>query len=240
MSESNDQPPSSPVWARPGTVAAAVLVLAVLAVAGAFGLGVFDNDEAPAPEATGQATSPAPAADDDGGQPLTAAPEDATWEVSTGGVLLPVSEAHGPTDVDASGVPTGFARTPEGALMATVQIVARSQAPFDAASRRAVLESGFAPGPDRDALLAEVTEAPPTSTADLAVVAGFAMHAYNPAETVVELVMDAGQGRYISFMTTLAWDEATGSWLVAPPSGGDWSITARQLPSLDGVIAWGP
>lgn len=235
MSETTESKGRGP---RPFTVIAGVCIAAVLGIAVFVALGV-DRDDEPGTDPTPEASTSAEPGAGEAAAPLEAAPTDVEWVVEHG-LMLPVSQAHGPTAVGDDGVPTGFTQTPEGALLAAIQILARSDAPFEAATCRAVIAAGFVAGPDADALLAAVTDEAPASTADTAVVAGFAQHSYTASESVIELVMDAGGGQYVSALLTVVWDEAASSWRIVPPAGGDWSVSARVLSTLSGVIAWGP
>lgn len=249
MTEPTTPTPKAPsVWSKPGTMASLILISLVVVAAAALATGAIGRDDTDAPAEPGEPTTAASEASpdvsasaaDDAEDALTVAPE-VEWKPEHGGILLPYSSLHGPAVVADDGVASGFTNSSAGALLAAVHIALRSSAPFDDAVQAAVIEQQVAPGPDQETLLAAVgadEEDEAASAADLAVVCAYAIHSWTETESVVEVVLDAGDGQYISFLFTLSW---TGTdWQMAAPPAGTWATVARQVPSLDGFIAWGP
>jgi hypothetical protein len=166
--------------------------------------------------------------------PLTSAPSGVVWQL-VDGVALPSSSSDGPARV-AGGVPSGFAHTPTGALLACVQIGFRlgSVNPADQAGvvRAMVIGAG------RAALLASRPAAAPAVKPQLA---GFRYLTYTPALAVIGLawrVTDAATGT----TRPVAVGELQMSW-----AGGDWRLvddgTPAALPTpldpaLTGYIAF--
>ncbi|GAC85211.1 hypothetical protein GP2_031_00230 [Gordonia paraffinivorans NBRC 108238] len=71
-------------------------------------------------------------------QPISA-PQGLEWQ-KVYGVPMPFSTSDGPTTISAEGVPSGFSRTPQGAALATLQILMRiTYGPREV--RQAVLDS---------------------------------------------------------------------------------------------------
>lgn len=229
---------------RPSWLIAAVAAVATAAAAVGVTLALTGgDDEGPAdPVASGSPGASASSTDEAGaegeGEPLTAAPETA-W-VAESGVQVPVSEQFGPADVDEAGVPSGFAHSPEGALLAAAQITARTGAAFDPAVREAVV-AACVTGEETDvaAFADAVAEADPISAAEAALIAGFDYLAYNPDEALIELAMDAGiEGMYAAFRITVVW---TGDdWALQVPTNGDWNTAVRPVENLDAFVPWGP
>lgn len=77
----------------------------------------------------------------------SAPPEGLTWELVYQ-VTLPFSTSDGPTAISADGVPKGFARTPQGATMAALQINRRIVAAPREQARAIVEQLLYAPTPD--------------------------------------------------------------------------------------------
>ena len=161
------------------------------------------------------------------------------------GVELPSSPAAGPRHT-GSGLASGFADTPLGALLAAVNIGVRANAQWDrrlhphhpgpgnrswngrTAGRLPVRLPPGQPGraPGRGPSLGDVYVAEEA----------FRWIAYTPADATVDLV-SAGlgnQGQTVRAVTQVeaVWD--AGDWRVVAPPGGDWGNAATRLSSLAG------
>ncbi|MGC5033803.1 hypothetical protein [Micromonospora sp. DT229] len=234
-----------PPWTRPGFIAAAVLV-ALIVMAGLLiailAPGGNDHDvvDGTPPPAQPPATTSTP------GQPLptavpTAAPNGIRWEL-IGPIAVPVSDSAGPkqtTDTTAS----GYAHSPEGALMAAAQIMVRSSHTLGRERWEPTIEQQFVPSADRNKLLAELRAADtgPADPGALSQIAGFSYQSYTPDTAVIGLVLrapSAGTPRYHVLSLTLLWRD--GDWRMQAPPGGTWLSVNRVTDSLSGVVQWGP
>jgi hypothetical protein len=217
----------TPPRRRPVLIALAVAMIVLLALA-AFFLGRDDPgpDSAAPPPAGSPPSSVLPA---DGTVPTTA-PEDVRWELYRG-IAVPVSDVHGPTS-GSGAVASGYAHTPTGALIASVQIVYRlALAPQD--QWRAVAEQQVT-GPDKAAFLAQLAEVDRGQTDPrLQQIAGFRFVSYDPQTAVIETA--SGQpGKYTVGTQVMRWED--GDWRLHM-SDAEHSI-ARVSPDLSGFVPW--
>jgi hypothetical protein len=231
---------------RPWTLTVSVVFFAAVLLAGVavalFGGGSDDPGDGYGEKASPSLPVEQPGAGgaggDGAGEPLTAAP--ATEWTTVEGVFTPVSAQFGPVEVDASGVPSGFAHSPEGALFAAAQIALRTGAAFPVSVRQAVTAACVTGDEAEAAAFAEtVAKAEPNSAAQAAAVTGFDYLAYTPEEALVELVMDAGVGDvYAAFRITVVW---TGTdWALVAPMNGDWNTAVRPVEDPTLFTPWGP
>jgi hypothetical protein len=164
------------------------------------------------------------------------------------GVELPSSPVAGPHDT-SSGLASGFADTPLGALLAVQNIGVRANAQWgpevfgptirdqvtgaDAPALLASCQSAYSQG----SRAAHVTGGQPLGNAYVTEEA-FRWIAYTPADATVDLVSagPGSQGETVRAVTRVEviWDG--GDWRVIAPPGGDWGNSADQLTSLDGFI----
>ncbi|MFC4066727.1 hypothetical protein [Actinoplanes subglobosus] len=239
-------------WTRPWFIAAAGFLGLVVALGVTIAVWPHEQDPsvlpAPAPAVvSGSTSTPSPGAAASGAvaAPLptalpTSPPRDVTWQLA-GQNAVPVSATAGPRSV-AAGVASGYARTPEGALVAAAQLAARSAFSAGRTSWEPTVQTQFVPGDDRDRLLAALRSAP-EQTADpgeLSPLAGYLYQAYTPDIAVIGLVYRspaAGAARYHVVTTTMQWRD--GDWQMVPPPGGTWLSVSRQAGNLSGVVEWG-
>lgn len=227
-------------WTRPGFVAAAGFLAAVLVAA--VVIAVWPSDDGPdattAPPPVPAGTSPT-----GGDTPLPTAipskpPTDVTWQL-VGQKAVPVSRSAGPRSV-RDGVAAGYARTPNGALVAAAQLSARSGHSTGRDSWEPTITRQFVPGADRDQLLASLRAAPAATPApgELSPLAGYVYQAYTPDTAVIGLVYrSSGAATYHVTTTTMMWRD--GDWKMVAPPGGSWLSVNRQALDLTGVTAWG-
>lgn len=238
-----DRPP----WTRPGFIASAALVFIVI-VAGAL-IAVLgaddgrDNNADGTPPASPAPADPAPQSPD---QALpttipTTAPQGVRWELVRA-LPVPVSDTAGPTQVTGT-TASGFARTPEGALIAAAQIGVRSGYSLGREYWEPTMEHQFVPSADRDKLLElhRTSDAAPAAPGAQSQIAGFQYLSYTPDSAAIGLVMrapSAGTPRYHVLTLTLLWRD--GDWLMQAPPGGTWVSVNRNISDLTGVVEWGP
>lgn len=235
-----DRPP----WTRPGFIASAALVLIVI-VAGVLVAVIAPGDDS---NNGADGTSPAsPATTESSPEqalpttPPTTAPTGVRWEL-VGPLDVPISAAAGPTKLTAT-TASGFAHTPEGALIAAAQISTRASYSLGREYWEPTIEQQFVPSADRDRMLATLraTDTGPSDPGSLSQIAGFSYQSYTPDTAVIGLVFrapSAGTPRYHVLTTTLLW--RGGDWRMQAPPGGAWASVNHVTSDLTGVVEWGP
>lgn len=248
MQDETDFADPSP-WTRPWFVAAAVFLGLVVALGVTIAVwpdGQHPTDRtAPAPiEGSGGPVAASAGASGTAAAPLPTAlptrpPADVTWQLA-GQHSVPVSATAGPRSVDG-GVASGYAHTPEGALVAAAQLAARSAFSAGKESWEPTVQSQFVPGDDRDRLLAALRSAPEQAAdpGEVSPLVGYIYQAYTPDTAVIGLVYRApgGTARYHVVTTTMQWRD--GDWKMVAPPGGSWLSVNRQASTLSGVVEWG-
>lgn len=250
-------------WARPGFIAAALVI--VLAVAsGVYALatqGGHRNAALPsrttAPStvttsttARGREVAKGKAATKGGGgcnvapgpQTVpTTAPSDVTWALWRT-VVLPTSATAGPMVVEGN-TARCFAHSPLGALIAAVQIDMRFQT-AETAEWKAIVYGQMVPSPGRDKLVAQVEAlvksdpaeaAAPPAPGSIAQIAGFSFISYTAQTAVIDLVV-TNSGRYAVGPVTVSWLE--GDWKLDVQPAGTVTGPAQPISSTVGYVAW--
>ena len=180
------------------------------------------------------AASPA-ALESDAGQGLT-------W-VSFHGMRLPVSATAGPRDT-RGGLASGFADTPQGALLAAINIGVRTAAQWGSAIFVSTITRQVT-GPDTSALLraeetayaqlratAHVRAGQPAGQAHAAE-DGYRFAAWSPATATVEVltVGSTASGTTVLAATRVQVVWRRGDWRVVAPPGGNWANAATAISS---------
>jgi hypothetical protein len=235
-----------PGYRRASLIAALVVVaVAILALAVVGVTSLVRTD--PAPTATASTPPAAPTSPTgsagcptDTATVLAAAPV-VTWQ-ALGQMTLPTGgSAFGPCRVTAI-TAAGYARTPGGALVAAVQIFARSttSAPVDVAV--ATVQQQFVANGDRDLLLTSARTSPRASLSPerIARVAAYQIGTFSPDAVSLSVAYraDAMPGQYVVMRLVLQWVD--GDWRMVPPIAGSWSGAGQTLAQLPGFTAWGP
>ncbi|MEU8048079.1 hypothetical protein AB0B71_28530 [Micromonospora echinofusca] len=234
-----------PPWTRPGFIAAAVLLLAVILIGVLVAVFAIANNGRSGATATSTPTpgsTPADSSTTAPGAPEavpTAPPADVRWEL-VGQTAVPVSASSGPSRTGETAA--GYAHTPEGALIAAAQISTRAAYSAGRQSWEPTIQQQFEPNADRDRLLAALREAgdTPADPGELSQIAGFSYQSYTPDTAVIGLVFrapSAGTPRYHVLSLTLLWRD--GDWRMMPPPGGSWTSINRMTSDLIGVVEWG-
>jgi hypothetical protein len=174
---------------------------------------------------------------------LAAAVQNLTW-VSFRGMRLPASASAGPRNT-RGGLASGFTDTPQGALLAAINIGVRTAAQWGTAIFKPTITRQVT-GPDKAALL----QAETTAYAQLRAAAkvrpgqpagqgyaaetGYRFATWSPAAATVDVVT-AGPG--VTGTTVLASTRIEVLWLgsdwrVKAPPGGNWANTAITISSL--------
>ena len=195
----------------------------------------------PAPALTTSAAAVGPGCNvpgDGSTTPLTTVPADLSWVVS-GGELTPTSPTAGPMSSDGV-VARCFAHDAEGALIASVRI--QQQIAEATSSTWPIAAEGLAPGPDTDALSAQIATvlaqppAPADTNTPFAAVAGFKFLSYSPTTAVIELVYRTTSGGLYAASQTMQW--VGGDWRIAPLGPSELSSPQTQVTSLLGYVEW--
>lgn len=232
-------------FSRPGFIAGAVVVVAL--VLGAGFLTVLNltrgDDATPDPLASASiGADPAPAADGGGasvcgldGVKLSGTvttPPPAEWGYQ-GTVAYPTSPTFGPGATGPEGYPYCFQHSPEGALFATATALATPSNP-DLAS--AWIQYALSDGEYRSSLLTTATPSSDSTGARLQLV-GFRVLSYDGETARIDLaarISTQGQTVTGSYVYSLIWED------------GDWKIDARtptpfdfsSIPDTSGYISW--
>ncbi len=235
-----DRPP----WTRPGFIASAALVLIVIIAGIIVAVSWLGNDDGTGTTGTPPA-GPAPA-ETTAPQTLpttvpSTPPADVRWEL-VGPLPVPVSTTAGPTRVTDT-TASGFAHTPEGALIAAAQISMRSSYSLGRDYWEPTIERQFAPSADRDRLLAEMrgSDSSRADAGSQSHIAGFSYQSYTADTAVIGLVLrapSAGTPRYHVLSLVVLW--RNNDWQMQAPPGGAWASVNRNTSDLTGVVEWGP
>ncbi len=225
-------------WAVPAAVLLVALIAAALVVlTGPGGSGPHNatatsgSHSASGGGGTAQATG-CTASDSRQSIP-TAPPSDLVWK-NVGALLVPTSDASGPTRIDGP-VWSCYAHTPMGAVMAAYAIFATLTSP----GWHTVAEREIAPGPGRQAFIAAGLSQPyqPLSPQHAAQPAGFAVVTYTPAQATIETLSDAGSGQFQTDQRTVAW--VGGDWKLVMTPDGTIGPDPQVVSSANGFVLWG-
>jgi hypothetical protein len=242
MQDETDFAEPSP-WTRPWFLIAAGFLALVVVLGVAVVLWPSKSlESAPAPGPVTTVGSGQPTA---GASALptatpTTGPSGVTWQLA-GQSAVPVSDTAGPRTV-SGGTASGYAHTPDGALIAAAQTAARAGFSAGKESWEPTVEKRFVPSGDRDRLLSALRSQPaqPAQPGELSPLAGFIYQAYTPDTAVIGLVYRApggGPANYHVVTTTMQWHDS--DWKMVAPPGGSWLSVSRQATGLAGVVEWG-
>ncbi len=202
--------------------------------------------------ATAPATAPAPsAAAPAAASPLpttvpAAAPNGTTWQLYQT-VAVPTVAGVGPTHIAAHGaIATGYAHTPDGALVALVNEGLRYFLAPDAAWR-ASAAAMIAPGPGLAAwkrLRARNPYGPGGAAAagpdgtggSFSQIAGFQFVSYTPTDAAIQLLSSDPSGGFHVVTEHVTWRH--GDWKLVLASTGGVGANTQPAASTAGFIAW--
>lgn len=170
----------------------------------------------------------------------TLGPVDTEMYDVPGGLRLPRSPSAGPTNTD-NFLASGFAHTPLGAVVAAVNIAARTNGYLGEPIYRPTIERQVV-GPDQQAVLrrAERTgqrqiPGPEDRVEDANVrIYGFTIDAYNPEESTVSYLLVGpvdGTITHVVIQVTMRW--ADDDWRLVAPASGDFSARSRIVNNPD-------
>ncbi|MFR9753955.1 hypothetical protein ACL02S_23350 [Nocardia sp. 004] len=161
----------------------------------------------------------------------TAAPAQLVWDTFRG-VRLPRSPIDGPRN-SGDAVPTGYSRTPQGAVLAAVRGQAMLALAGDGEWGR-VLSVVTAPGPGRDEFAANrmVLSIRGPVPADMAPkFVAFKVIGFSNTTAAVHVVTESGTPTHrYAYPVALAWID---DWRIVLPTTAE-AVDAIELPTLDG------
>jgi hypothetical protein len=160
------------------------------------------------------------------------------------GYSLPVSAQAGPHDT-AGDLASGYADTPLGALLAAVNIGARTSWQLGPEIFQPTIQDQVT-GPYQAQMLSSNLDTYSANAAQIPDIRAYASIAayqwvwYTPADATVDLVAegpgDNGTTVYVATQIETEW--INGDWRVVAPPGGDWGDSAVQIPSLNGYLTF--
>ena len=165
----------------------------------------------------------------------TTTPRGVTWQ-SFQGINLPYSPVAGPIRTDGA-VVAGFAHTPTGALIASLQISSRYFVTPRAGWKTVTLEQVM-PSPGRDRWInirGAQDDAPPPQ--GYAQPAGFRYVTYTPMLAVLQVVFQMRNGAFSVNTVTMAWDRE--DWRLVVQANGFPNPPAIRVPTLVGFVPFG-
>jgi hypothetical protein len=156
------------------------------------------------------------------------------------GYELPVSSQAGPRDT-AGGLASGYADSPLGALLAAVDIGARTSWQFGPGVYKPTVSEQVT-GQFAAQMLTADNESyqqgasQPQGVQGYARQVAYAYEGYTPADATVDVVTGAvgtgGAAVYVVTQVQVQWRD--GDWRVVAPPGGDWGDSAAQVTSPAG------
>jgi hypothetical protein len=159
--------------------------------------------------------------------------------VNDQGYLLPESAQAGPRAV-SGGLASGFADTPLGALVAMINITARTAWEFGPAVFQPTIEYQ-ATGPYASEMLSLDQDAYGNGTGQAggpyARITGYQWAGYTPSDATADLAEEGpvnGVTVYAAIQIQAQW--VNGDWRVVAPPGGDWANSATEIGSLNGYL----
>ncbi len=213
-----------------GVITALGLILSVL--------GLFAGDHDPAPAAAAPSTAPDAAEPSVCGLPDVAltgtvdrAPA-ATWSM-VGTIAAPTVDGQGPGVIDDDGFRSCFAHTPTGAVVAGFNLAAMGGYP---PVRGRFNAEAIAPGPGRDAVLANPAPQGDASGGLRLEFAGFRVLRYTGQQADLDLALLSSTGQMFGFTLYLQWAE--GDWKARLADDGSDLSAVSPISSLAGYVAW--
>ena len=175
--------------------------------------------------------------------------EGLNW-VNFHGIELPVSAHDGPRDT-SHGLAWGFTDTPRGALLAAINIGARTAALWGPAVYTPTITHQVV-GPDAVALLNSDTsnykglratshvQAGQAAGRGYAVETAYRFVAWTPADATVDVVSEGpgNNGSTVLAVTRIEVVWQRGDWRAVAPPDGDWASSASSVSSLTGYTAF--
>ena len=162
---------------------------------------------------------------------FTAFPADANWDDRVAGFQVPSSEVHGPGEVQESGFRQCFAKSPQGAVLAGIAVVAMSADPAmaDEVAERAFTE-GSAPQEAQGGGAAGGT----STLGQNDRLDGARLAAYGSDRARVDVAVSAAGAAPAAVRVDLAWEQD--DWKAVPADGGAVADPASPLQDTSGFV----
>ncbi|HXL87952.1 MAG TPA: hypothetical protein VN969_03040 [Streptosporangiaceae bacterium] len=161
--------------------------------------------------------------------------------VNDQGYLLPESAQAGP-GVTNDGLASRFADTPLGALVAMINIAARTAWEFGPSVFQPTIDYHVT-GPDASEMLSLDQDAYGNGTGQAggpyARITGYQWAGYTPSDATADLAEEGpvdGVTTYAAIQIQAQW--INGDWRVVAPPGGDWANSATEIGSLNGYLTF--
>jgi len=161
--------------------------------------------------------------------------------VNDQGYLLPESAQAGPHFI-SGGRASGFADTSLGALVAMINIAARTAWEFGPAVFQPTIDSQVT-GPYASEMLSLDQDAYGNATGQAdgpyARITGYQWAGYTPSDATADLAEEgpvSGVTMYAAIQIQAQW--VNGDWRVVAPPGGDWANSATEIGSLNGYLTF--
>jgi hypothetical protein len=243
MSDQTEMDQGGKWWTSPRFVVSAVVVALLAAVGLALALWPGDGPAASLSPVTAPPASSLPAGsgsvcglDATGGRTLTRAPKVA-W-APIGATDAPSSAEHGPGRIDGTTrVRSCYSHTPEGALLAAVNLLASSADPelLLETTRQQTVDS-----PGKKVALAQIQQRIEDGGPGIPMeVAGFRLLSYSQEEATVEVVMSFDDGENLTHVTTgadLVWQG--GDWKFVLADDGTGGPVSGKVSDLSRYVLW--
>ncbi len=223
--------PSGRGWLAAGVAAVIVALGVVLSVTGVFGGDPQAPPAAAASSATADATGSVCGLSDVALSGTVDQAPAAQWAL-VGTIAAPSVPGQGPGRIDDDGFRSCFARTPTGAVVAAANLAALGSYP---PVRARFNEQALAPGPGRDAVLAEPTTQGASDGPRLQLV-GFALLRYTGQQADVDLALRTSTGSLLGFTGYLTWAE--GDWKARVADDGSDLSSVSPISNLSPYIPW--
>lgn len=220
-------------WMAAGVVGVIVALGLILSVAGLFGGDPEAPPAAAAPTAAADSVQPSVCGLTDVALSGTVDQAPAAQWAMVGTIAAPTVEGQGPGVVDADGFRSCFAHTPTGAVVAATNLAAMGSYPPVRARFNA---EALAPGPGRDAVLADPTPQGDATSGPRLQFAGFRLLRYTGQQADLDLAMLSSTGQMFGFTAYLEWAE--GDWKVRVADDGSDLSAISPISSLTGYVAW--
>jgi hypothetical protein len=164
-------------------------------------------------------------------------PPGVTWQI-VDTLAIPFSTTAGPASV-VGGIPSGFAHTPTGALIAMAQIVSRIsvQPNFMAVTETDVANTAGKATFSQLVAAGGVGNPPDPSPGTYAQLAGFQFVSYTPTTAVIQLLSGLPDSSYEVSTLTVAWDGT--DWQLVFGPAGTVSPNQQVVSSPVGFVIWG-
>lgn len=221
-------------WLAAWVVAVIVTLGLILSVTGLFADAQQTPPAAAAPTAAADSAQPSVCGLPDVALSGTVDQAPAAQWAMVGAIAAPTVEGQGPGVADADGFRSCFAHTPTGAVVAAMNLAALgSYAPV----RPRFNAEALAPGPGRDALLADPTPQGDATGGPRLQFAGFRVLRYTGQQADLDLAMLSLTGQMFGATLYLQWAE--GDWKARMADDGSDLSSFGPISSLTGYVAWG-